>query len=285
MVTTVEQGSATESGFGSLTTTQKIRFVLFSLAVLALAGLNVALTPREVIGAGVLGWFQSYGAHQIHDMVISPLLVLGVVVPALLVLYHPRRRVNTILAPVVGILTVAVLAFLADSPLLTGFAVSAVLALVALALHPAGRSLFRFERADRVDRRVAALYVIGAVPLLAYAGLELLKQIGPADPMGHVAFVHYGGMAVSAFLVVLMGGLAVFRDRDWRYPTWFAGLLAGFIGIVSIAWPTLASSVGVVGGALMLAWALAFVAGVEYTRRGSETETDELSRQRPAGAA
>ncbi|MFC7020313.1 MULTISPECIES: hypothetical protein [Haloarcula] len=285
MATTVEQGSATESGFGSLTATQKIRFVLFSLAVLALAGLNVALTPREIIGAGVLGWSQSYGTHQIHDMVISPLLVLGVVVPALLLLYHPRRRVNTILAPVVGVLAVAVLAFLADSPLLTGFAVSAVLALVALALHPAGRSLFRFERADRVDRRVAALYVAGAVPLLVYASLELLKQVGPADPVGHVALVHYGAMAVSAFLVVLMGGLAVFRDRDWRYPAWLAGLLAGSLGVVSVAWPALESSVGVVGGALVLAWALAFVAGVEYTRRSVEFDAGRMDRNDPAGSA
>jgi hypothetical protein len=285
MATTTDQGAVSDAGFGSLTTTQKVRLVLFSLAVLALAGLNVALTPPEVLGAAIVGWFDPFGVHQIHDMTISPLLVFGLVVPALLLLYHPRERVNTILAPVVAMVSVAVLAFVADSPLLTGFAVSSVLALAALALHPAGRSLFRFDRAERVDRRVAGLYVVGAVPLLVYAGLELLKQLGPADPAGHVLFVHFGAMAISGFLIVLMGGLAVFRKRDWRYPTWLAGLLAGFIGVLSIAYPTFASSVGTLGGALLFIWALAFVAGVEYTRRSAERDRRETERQRPAGSA
>jgi hypothetical protein len=82
-----------------------------------------------------------------------------------------------------------------------------------------------------------------------------------------------------------MGGLAVFRKRDWRYPTWLAGLLAGFIGVLSIAYPTFASSVGTLGGALLFIWALAFVAGVEYTRRSAERDRRETERQRPAGSA
>lgn len=285
METTTDQRPVSDSRFRSLTTTGKVRLLVFSLAMLALAALNVALTPLEVLGAGILGWFQSYGVHQFHDMVISVLLVFGVVIPALLLLYHPRDRVNAILAPALGMIIVAILGLNIDSPIATGFLVSAVLGLVGLALHPAGRSLFRFERAESVDTRVAALYVVAAVPLLAYAGLELLKQLGPLDPDGHALFVHFGAIAIASFLVVLMGGLAVFRERDWRFATWLAGLLAGFIGIASMGFPNEPSSLGLLGGAALFLWALAFVASVEYTRRDTGQGDEQPDSQRMAGAA
>ncbi|MFC6973856.1 hypothetical protein ACFQL1_02920 [Halomicroarcula sp. GCM10025709] len=174
---------------------------------------------------------------------------------------------NTILAPVFAVSVVAVFAFLAESPLFTGFLTTSVLAVVALALHPAGRSLLRFDRVEAVDRRLAGLFVVGAVPLLAFATLETTKPLGIADE--HALFVHYGAMAITAALVVLMGALAVLRRRDWRFAAWSSGLLAATLGVVSVGFPTIESSLGVLGGALAIAWALAFVAGVEYARRDS----------------
>ena len=285
METSTDQTPVSDSGFGSLTTTDKVRLLVFSLAMLALAALNVALTPPEIIGAGILGWFESYGVHQFHDMVISALLMFGVVIPALLLLYHPRDRVNTILAPVLGMIIVAILGLNVDSPIATGFLISSVLGLVGLALHPAGRSLLRFDRAESVDTRVAALYIVGAVPLLAYSGFELLRQLGPVDAEGHVLFIHYGAIAITSFLVVLLGGLAVFRERDWRFATWVAGLLAGFMGIASIGFPNESSSLGLLGGAALFVWALAFVASVEYNRRDTERREEQTDRQSAAGSA
>ena len=266
MATTVESAEHDGSGFGSMSTAGKVRFTAFTLVALAIIAVNLAMTPAYLLAAPITGWFQDLGVHQVHDMTVGTLIWLAFVVPMALMLYHPTDRVNAVLAPLVAAGSIAVMALLAGSFLFEGFAVGSVLALVALVLHPAGRSLVRFDRVESIDRRVAGLFVVGAVPLLAYAGLEVGKQVGPADE--HVAFVHYGGMAVVAVLVVLMGTLAVLRRRDWRFAAWSAGVMGAFVGLASAVYPASASSVGTVAGALLVLWAVAFVAGVEYGRRG-----------------
>lgn len=282
-MTTVESSESTESSssrFGALSTVGKVRFVAFTLAVLALLALNVVMTPPEVLAASFVGWFGDPGVHQVHDMTVAALLWTAIVVPAALLLYHPTRRVNTVLAPIVLVVPVMVMAYLAGSFLFVGFVIGSTLALLALLLHPAGRSLVRFDRVDSVDRRIAALLAVGAIPLLGYAGLELVKQFGPVDD--HVLFVHFGGMAIAAVYVALMGTLAVVRERDWRFAAWSAGLIAAFVGLASVVFPGVESSLGIVGGVLLFLWAVAFVAGVEYSRRSDPSEgesMDEIARK------
>jgi hypothetical protein len=280
---TTTQAKSTGSRLGSLTTVGKARFGLFTLATLLLLALNVLLVPSSALTRVVLGFVQELGVHQIHDMVGSAIVWLAFVAPLALLLYHPRDRVNTVLVPIMVTGPIAVLGYLSDSPLVMAYAIVSVLALVVVGLHPAGRSLVQFDRLDTVDRRLAGLFAIGAIPLLIYAGLEVSKQLGPVDE--HGLFVHYGAMAIAAFLVIFMGAMAVFRKRDRRFATWFAGLMAAYIGLASIAYPTNASSVGLAGGALLFIWAVAFVAGVEYVRRNEadgEADASDDSVPRPA---
>ncbi|AUV84498.1 hypothetical protein C2R22_23420 (plasmid) [Salinigranum rubrum] len=266
-MTTINRSSdISGSRLGSLSTAGKIRFVAFTLVALAIIMTNLVMTPTYLLVSPATGWFQEMGIHQVHDMTVAALIWFAFIIPMALLLYHPTDRVNTILPPLVAAVSIAVMAFLAGSFLFEGFLIGSALALAALVLHPAGRSLARFDRVESLDRRLVGLYVIAAIPLLVYAGFEVAKQIGRVDE--HALFVHYGGMAVVAFLVVLMGALAVFRRRDWRFATWSAGLLAGYVGVVSIAFPTGESSVGPLAGSLLLLWAVVFVAGVEYVRRG-----------------
>lgn len=271
---TLESSNTDDSRLGSLSTLSKVRFAAFTLVALAIIAFNLVMTPTYLLAAPVMGWFQDLGAHQVHDMTVGTLIWLAFIVPMALMLYHPTDRVNAILAPLVASASIAVMAFLAGSFLFEGFVIGSVLALVALVLHPAGRSLARFDRVGSVDRRIVGLFAVGAIPLLVYAGLELVRQIGPVDE--HVLFVHYGGMAVVAFLVVLMGALAVFRRRDWRFAAWSAGLMAAFVGLVSIAYPTGVSSAGTIAGSLLLLWGVAFVASVEYVHRGDAKEAESL---------
>lgn len=256
----------------ALDRTEKIRFGAFTLILLALLGLNVVMTPTEILTAAFTGWFQEFGIHQVHDMTVAAVLWLAFIVPIVLLLYHPTGRVNTILAPVIAAIPIASMAALAESFLAMGFAVMSGFALLALLFHPAGRSLARFDRVEGVDRRLAGWYVIGALPVLAYAALEVGNQLGRVDE--HVLFVHYGAMAVAAVLIVVMGFLAVFRQRDWRFAAWHAGLLGAFIGLASMAYPGIESSLGQIGGALLLLWAIVFVAGVEYVRRRDTGDDD-----------
>jgi hypothetical protein len=267
MTETQEISNGNDGRFRSLDAVEKIRFVAFSMAVLGLLALNLLMTPPAVLLAGVTGWYQDLGTHQVHDMAIAAGLWIAVILPLVLLLYRPTNRVNTILAPLTVAVPTAIMAFLAGSFLFPGFAIMSLLAVAAFLLHPAGRSAVRFDRVASVDRRVTGLLVVAAVPLLVYAGVELSKQLGPVNE--HVVFVHYGGMANAALYVVLMGALAVFRQRDWRFATWSAGLIAAFVGLASIAYPASASSLGLVGGGLLVLWAVAFVAVIEFVRRTS----------------
>lgn len=265
----ITAAESTGSRLGSLTTVGKVRFGFFTLAALVLLALNVLLVPSTALTRVVLGFVQEFGLHQIHDMVGSAIVWLAFVAPLVLLLYHPKERVNTVLVPIMVTGPIAVLGYLSSSPLVMAYSIVSVLALLVVVLHPAGRTLVEFDRVDYVDRRLVGLFVIGAIPLLVYAGSEVLMQLGPVDE--HGVFVHYGAMAIAGFLVVFMGAMAVFRQRDRRFATWFAGLMAAYIGLASIAYPTNPSSVGLVGGALLFLWAVAFVAGVEYVRREEET--------------
>lgn len=270
-----------ESGGGRFrpgTRLSRVRFGAFALVALAIVALNLALTPPEVLTAGITGWTQSFEPHQVHEMVITSVLVLGVIGPLLAALYHSRQRVSIVLAPAVAALVMAVLAFEAGSFLFPGFAVSAVLALLVLVLHPAGRDLLRFDRARSIDRRALGLFVVGAIPLLVYAGLEVGKQLARGDD--HALFVHYGAMAIVAGLVVLLGALALLRERDWRFAAVGTGLLAAYLGVVSVAFPASESSLGVVGGLLLLGWTIAFVVSVGVSHRGGTAREDEPSANR-----
>lgn len=266
----------------SLSNVGKARFAAFTVVALALLALNVALTPPEVLSAAFVGWAEAFGSHQIHDMTVAAMLWMALIVPVALLLYHPTARVNTILAPIVLVVPVAVMAFLAESFLFTGFLIGSVLAVLALLLHPAGRSLARLDRVADVDPKLAGLYAVGAIALLGYAGLELIKQLGPMNE--HVVFVHFGGMAIAGIYVVIMGGLAVFRQRDWRFAAWSAGIVAAFVGAASVVYPAVESSLGTVGGALLILWAVAFVIAVELARRDVIAEDDTLDDRvgRPA---
>jgi hypothetical protein len=89
-------------------------------------------------------------------------------------------------------------------------------------------------------------------------------------------------MAIAAFLVVFLGALALFRLRDWRFATWMAGVMAVFLGLVSVVFPGNPSSLGVIRGVLLVVWALAFVASVERARsdgveRGTESENEAVT--------
>lgn len=265
MTTTVDSSEARVSRLGALSTAAKVRFAAFTLVVLGILAFAGLAMPNELAMA-YTSWFVDFGVHQVHDQMLFAFLWITLVVPVALMLYHPTGRVNAILAPVVFAVPWTVLAVLVGSPIVMLGAILGGLGLVALALHPAGRSLLRFGRVESVDRRLAGLLAVGSLPLLVYAGLELSRQLGTADD--HALFVHYGTMALAALYVVLMGALAVVRERDWRFAAWSAGVTAAYLGVLSLAYPAIESSLGSIGGALLLAWAVAFVAGVEYVRRG-----------------
>ena len=253
-----------------LDTVGKARRAAFYVVTVAILGL-AALMMNAELALGITGWVADLGIHQVHDMTIFGLLWLALVVPVALLLYRPVTRVNTVLAPVLFLVPVAVFAALAGSPILMLPLVFGTLGLVALVLHPAGRDLLRFDRVEDPSRLLGGLLVVAVVPLLVYAGDQVIRQLTLAND--HVLFVHYAGMAVASGYVVVMGALAILRERDWRFAAWSAGLVALLVGATSILYTT-ESSAGLLWGSAAIVWAVVFVGAVEYTRRATDDERE-----------
>lgn len=248
------------------------------VATLALA----AVMMRSELAMAFTGWTTNLGTHQVHDLTLFSMLWIALVAPLALLLYRPVGRVNTVLAPIAFLAPIAVFAFLADSPIVMLPVIFGALSLVVLALHPAGRSLLRFDRVERVDRALAALVVVAAIPLLVFAGDQVVRQLTLGDE--HALFVHYGAMAIGSVYVVLMGSLAVLRQRDWRFAAWSAGLIAVVIGAASVVFDA-ASSVGMLWGSLAILWGIVFVVGVEYVRSRAGVDEDSTMESEAARVA
>ena len=262
-----------------LDTVGKVRRAAFYVVAVGTLGLAAFMLGGELL-LGITGWLTDLGIHQIHDLTIFGLLWLALVVPLALLLYRPTRRVNTILAPILFLVPVAIFAALANSPILMLPLIFGTLGLVALVLHPAGRDLLRFDRVETPSRVLVGLLAVAAVPLLMYAGDQLVRQFTVADE--HALFVHYGAMTVASVYVIVMGVLAVVRERDWRFAAWSAGIVALLVGVASILF-TVESSAGVLWGALAVLWGVVFVGAVEYTRRAT-TEKERTTRTTPAAS-
>lgn len=237
----------------------------FYVAAVGTLALALVVLRAELV-LGVTGWVTDLGIHQVHDVTLFSMLWIALLAPLAAVLYRPRDRVTTVLAPVLFLAPLVAFAALADSPILALPVLFGVLSVVVLVLHPAGRDLLRFDRVERVDRLLAALLLVAAVPLLVYAGDQTIRQLTIADE--HAAFAHYGAMALASVYVVVMGALAIVRRRDWRFAAYSAGVVAVVVGAASVVF-TAASSVGPLWGGLAVAFGVGFVAAVEYRRRST----------------
>ena len=253
-----EQGSV----FGFAT----VRRPAFYMAVIAALGMFAVLL-RDLLPLVAVAWVQDVGPHRIHDLNFLALVWLGIIGIGLQ-LYRPDRRVNAVILPVVVMGPLAAMAVVTNSPISMLPVLFTAFGLVVVALHPAGRSVVRFDPVDRVDRGLLGIVFVAGVPLVGYAATELSKQFTSGDE--HVALVHYGSMALLAVLVVVLGILASTRQRDWRFPAWAAGILAVYLGTSSVAFPDYASSVGPIWGSLATVWGIGFVAATEVTRGRTE---------------
>lgn len=251
---------------------QKVRrYAFYAVVVLALG------VPAVMIGSmlpwAVTGWTGFLGTHSVHDLVIFAGVWMGLF-GLLAQFYRASDRVNAILAMPFIMFGTAVIGFVVGSPFVVMGTLFGGLSLLALVLHPAGRSLFRFDRVASPDRLVVGLFAVGAIAMVAYGGLELVKQFTAVDD--HAAIQHYGNIALAAFYAALMAGLGVFRQRDWRFATWSAALVAGYLGASSAVFPTASSSLGLIGGLLLVVWAVVFVATNERARRGIAAAPESL---------
>lgn len=113
----------------------------------------------------------------------------------------------------------------------------------------------------RPRRAVTWLTLAAAVPLLAAATQAAIAQRTswpPASDPHHNG--HWWTTAVALAVVVALAAVAARGRPGWRRPVGLASALALGLGLTSVLYPEDASSLGVLGGALLATWGSALAA-------------------------
>lgn len=78
---------------------------------------------------------------------------------------------------------------------------------------------------------------------------------------------HYGFMAAFGFTVVGTGVLASLRPAAWRVAAWTTGSLPVVLGLTSIIYPNVASSLDLIWTVAAIAWGAVFIGASEVSKK------------------
>lgn len=248
---------------------------MFSLVVLVTLGLFVfigvvLLQPyliRGLLGHETAGHISQHFRephHRVHDFTFS-FLVGTAVVGMLAQLRTPSENVAGQLMALIPWVGLGLTSALTNTPVrFVPFPILGALTLIAAILHPTGRDFFSSFSVSRVNRLMLGLVIIAAVPLLAFASTNIGLQRTVTND--HASLGHYGFMASFSFTVIGVGLLASLRPDGWSLTAWVAGLLPALLGLASVVFLDVDSSLGLVWGLAAIAWGVVFVATSELTR-------------------
>jgi hypothetical protein len=202
--------------------------------------------------------------HRIHDFTFS-LLFATALAGVLAQLRTPSKNVAGQLMTLIPWIALG-LAFALTNTWVPWdlVAIFGVLTLLATLLHPTGRDLFHSFSVSRLNRVMLALVIIAAVPLLAFASSNIDLQRTVSNE--HAALSHYGFMAAFSFTVIGVGLLASLRPDGWWLSAWVAGLLPALLGLASLVFPDVDSSLGPIWALAAIAGGVVFVAVAELTQ-------------------
>jgi len=259
---------------------QRLGFTVVVLVTLGLFGFIGAVLFLPDLATGLIGSTAAAHAsqhfrtpsHRVHDLTFSFLFATAIVGLVAQLRAPPKNVAGQLMAlvPWVGLALVTPLANYWVPPG-TGFQIVATvvfggLTLSATMLHPAGRHLFGSFRLSRANRMMLALVVIAAVPLLAFASTNIGLQKTVASGNEHFDLGHYGFMAAFSFTVLGAGLLASLRPDGWRLTAWVAGLLPALLGLTSLVYPDIDSSLSPGWAVAAIAWGVVFVAVAQLSR-------------------
>ncbi len=256
--------------------------VLVTLGVLGSIGL---MTFLMILQPGFMGMAHfSEPHHRVHDLTFGFLIATGVV-GLLAQLRRPSENVAGQQMALIPWVSLALASALTNRWVFAPLPILGALTFLATVLHPTGRGLFRSFSVSRVNRVMLALVIIAAVPLLVFAStyIELQRTL----TNDHAALGHYGFMAAFSLTVILASLLASLRPTGWRLTAWVTGALAAALGLASLVFQNVDSSLGLVWGPAAIAWGGVFVAAAELTQAadrtlpGSRSAVSKSERVRP----
>jgi hypothetical protein len=232
----------------------RVHEICFGTAfVLSLAGLVMLLRrPDRKLGqmyqVAITLWLLA-AAYVIVDRAFDPIVGIFIVIPALLVVIHPGRRL-LIHPPVDLKRALAALAIAGAIPFLvfaiqefrTGFEASR-LAPEALESLPDDAST---QEVDRALREATG----------SREEFQVARHYG-----------HWSAMGGFALAIIALAGIAALGIPGWGLPAWSSGLAAVVYGIVSLVFPEDASAALPVWAVLSIAWGVVFLGFGELERR------------------
>lgn len=246
----------------------KLRSFVFYLSLTLAAAMTVMFLP-ELLVTLVTGFTAEMGAelgeHRLHIMGIAA--VVGVFLLGLAAqVYQPKKRVAAMWGAFLIILTVSLgtVGYGVGRPeeVLPFMAVTGI----ALLAHPAGRNLLR--RGRTYSPAMLGMLAIAVIPITAFVVNQQTLTMG-GD--GHAVMGHYVMMTGLVIAPLAYGIFAAFGFTGWRLAAWLTGFPIAYFGILSIAFPTQAGSIGMIWGAAAIVWAVVFVGIAEYSRRSEPT--------------
>ncbi|WP_344619099.1 hypothetical protein [Dactylosporangium salmoneum] len=111
----------------------------------------------------------------------------------------------------------------------------------------------------RVDRPLAVLAGLGALPWLAYANAMYAANRVTLQPSDiSIGIDHYAVQGAVGLALVALSAMAACWVRGRRFVGIGVGLVAAYLGLVSLAWPGTPGGFGPVWSALSMAWGVAF---------------------------
>jgi len=259
---------------------QRFGFTVVLLVTLGLFGFIGTVLFLPDLARGLVGstaaahagqHFRSPG-HRIHDLAFSFLFATAIA-GLLAQLRAPAKNVAGQLMALIPWIGLALVIPLTNYwvPPGTRFQIIATvvfggLTLSATMLHPAGRHLLGSFQISRINRVLLALVVFAVVPLLAFASTNIGLQRTVASGNEHFDLGHYGFMASFSFTVIGVSLLASLRPDGWRLTAWVAGLLPALLGVISLAYPDIDSSLNPGWAVAAVAWGIAFIAAARLSR-------------------
>lgn len=243
--------------------------MLLTLGLVGFIGV-VLLKPNLVAGvlghdmAGHISQHFRQPHHRVHDLTFS--FIFGTAVLGMLAqLRKPSENVAGQLMALIPWLALGLASLLSTSRI--RFAPAPILAaftLLAIILHPTGHTFFRSFRVSRVNWVMLALVIIAAVPLIAFASTNTgLQRTATND---HAALGHYGFMAAFSFTLIGVGVLGSLRPDGWRLAAWVAALLPVLLGLTSLVFPDVDSSLPLIWALAAIGWGVVFVAAAVFAR-------------------
>lgn len=210
-------------------------------------------------------------SHRIHlfGLVIFTWLLL---LPIVVQLFRPIRRFAAALYAVAVVVVVTVVDLL--SGLFDPIELAALALVVGILwLHP-GRT---GASATPWHQRSLIVAAVGALGWLTFAAMELVEQLTGVAANPHVEFGHFGTMAAVATLIVIGAVIGSSALVGSRFVGVISAVAAGYLGLASLVFTEYESSLGTIGGAAAIVWAVIYLWSI-FNDVPTQVEASAVSR-------